>query len=69
MSHILALGARTEIAFGLMKEDGCASLALKTGNGESWLAQDWKLDGGAEGEPCGAVDLAGGQDLYRANCF
>lgn len=37
---ILALNVRTEITYGLMKDDGCTTIAWKTKN-ESFLAQNW----------------------------
>lgn len=44
LASILALNVRTEIAFGLMKEDtptdGCTTLSWRT-EGGSWLAQNW----------------------------
>jgi isopenicillin-N N-acyltransferase-like protein len=40
LGTIIALNVRTEISFGLMKDDGCTALAWKTGE-KSFLAQNW----------------------------
>ncbi|KAF2433985.1 AAT-domain-containing protein [Tothia fuscella] len=40
LASILALNVRTEITYGLMKDDGCTTFACKIPN-ESFLAQNW----------------------------
>lgn len=37
---IIAINVRTEITFGLFS-DGCTALSWKTGESNSWLAQNW----------------------------
>lgn len=40
LASIIALNVRTEITYGLMKDDGCTMLAWKTSS-TSFLAQNW----------------------------
>ncbi|TID24391.1 AAT-domain-containing protein [Venturia nashicola] len=41
LASIIALNVRTEVTYGLMKDDGCTTLAYKTSSGKSFLSQNW----------------------------